>query len=258
MNLFFATPAWLIDAILFLATLASMEFGYRIGLRYRDSAEELEGPIGVVQSAVLGLMAFLLGLTFSFTAGRFEERHTLEQKEANALGTALSRTQLVVRPQGKEIAALLPEYASARLAFYQSGLTDPEAMQKAKTRCDEVQGQIWRLNTLLFAADKADQRTVLLTNALNEAFDAGSDVEESRRHTVPVVIYLLLFLAVLLSGGFIGYSFGRVDARTTPVWLIFTSVAAVTIFVILDLDRPERGLIRNEHGPLLAFKQSVK
>ena len=254
----FSIPAIVIVICLGLATLAAAEVGYRFGTRMVSDNPHTDGAVGVVQNSVLGLMAFLLGLAFSFTSGRFEARHELEQKEANCLGTAYVRTELIDAPQGQQMRALFPAYVDARLDTYRAGLIDPQAYAEAKAKSDEVQAQIWKLDAEVFRANKSDHRTNLLTQALNNAFDAGGDVEESRRHRVPEVTYLLLFVSVLLSGAFVGYGFGRAQTRTVGAWILFATLTSATIFVILDLDRPERGLIRNEHIPLILLRQSLK
>ena len=247
MNILFALPAALLGIVLLLLTLVAAEVGFRIG---RRATEHVDHAVGVVQASVLGLMAFLLGLSFSFAAGRYETRHDLEQKEANCLGTAYVRTQLIVNPLGARIRALLPVYTQARIDCYLAGVVNQDAFQVAKAKCDDLQNQIWNLDIELFKSDKSDRRTDLLTQSLNNSFDAAGDLEEARRHHVPSMMFNLLFLAVLISGGFVGYGFGRTSRRVIAVWILFAALTAITISVILDLDQPERGMIKNTHEPL--------
>lgn len=257
MGTLFFIPAGVIAFVLFVVTVAIAEAGFRLGLRSSSHDDQVQGAVGVVQNSVLGLMAFLLGLSFSFTAGRYDSRHDLEQKEANCLGTAYMRTALIDDAAGAAIRGLLPQYVEARLHILQGGLLEAEAYQVAKARVDGLQNKIWKLDADLFRANIRDMRTNLLTQSLNDAFDAGGDVEEARRHRVPEIIYYLLFLAVLSAGGFVGYCFGRTGRRVVPAWVLFSALTAVTIFVILDLDRPERGLIRNTHKPLILLRKDM-
>ena len=257
MGFLFYIPAGVISLTLLLLTMLVIEGGFRIGSRVVHHDASVDSAVGVVQNSILGLMAFLLGLSFTFTAGRFETRHDLEQKEANCLGTAYVRTQLIDHPLGAQIRALLPQYVEARWNTYEAGIVGNDAYLRAKARSDELQAQIWKCTADVFREDKTDKRTALLTQTLNDAFDAAGDVEEARRHRVPEIIFLLLFSAVLLSAGFVGYVFGRTGARVLPAWFLFSAVTAVTIFVILDLDRPERGLIRDKHTPLKVLRHSL-
>lgn len=258
MDVLFTIPAGLIAFCVLLITLAVAELGFRIGRRSSDLGAQTDSAVAVVQNSVLGLMAFLLGLAFSFTAGRFQTRHDLEQKEANCLGTAYLRASLPDSPLARQIRSLLPQYLEARLATLAAGQIDQEAFQQAQARTLDLQNQIWKLDREMFQANPRDLRVSLLTQSLNDAFDAGGDVAEARRYRVPEIMFYLLFLAVFISGGFVGYGFGRTSRRVLPAWLLFASLTAVTIFVILDLDRPERGLIRNRHIPLMSLLQGME
>jgi len=51
--------------------------------------------LGAVESAVFGLMGLLIAFTFSGAAGRFDDRRHLVRQEANAIGTAWLRIDLV-------------------------------------------------------------------------------------------------------------------------------------------------------------------
>lgn len=254
----FSISSPLIAILLLALTLLATEGGFRLGTKVESHNEEIDRNIGVIQGSLLGLMTFLLGLSFAFAAGRFEVRHDLEQKEANALGTAYVRTELIQNPIGPQIRKLMPQYVDARFELYLSGLVDDAAFREKKAKADQLQGQIWQLDIELFKNDKNDLRTSLLTQSLNESFDAGGDVEESRQHRVPEVMLYLLFVSVVCSGGFVGYGFGRSGRRVAITWLIFAVLTTLVVMTILDLDRPERGFIRNSHRPLLSLRQSMK
>ena len=63
--------------------LAVIELGYRFGLRH--SAEDdaaLKSHTSVLQSALLGLLALLLGFTFAMAVSRFDLRRTLVLEES--------------------------------------------------------------------------------------------------------------------------------------------------------------------------------
>jgi len=62
----------------------------------------------------------------------------------------------------------------------------------------------------------------------------------------------------VLSGLIVGYAAGAGGRR--PSWVTFGMVAlmAVLVYVILDLDRPRRGLIRVSETNLLDLQASIK
>jgi hypothetical protein len=81
---------------LFLGMLLLQEIGRRIRLRRlaRDP-DQAEAGFGVVEGAVFGLMGLLIAFTFSGAASRFDTRRQLVVEEANAIGTAYLRLDLL-------------------------------------------------------------------------------------------------------------------------------------------------------------------
>ena len=81
---------------LFLSILGSLEVGRRIGLtmRRRFPDVEIKGS-SAAEGAVFGLLGLLIAFTFSGAAGRFEDRRHLITEEANAIGTAWLRVDLL-------------------------------------------------------------------------------------------------------------------------------------------------------------------
>ena len=70
-----AIPLW----ALFLLSAAllglAMEFGYRIGRwRHFHMPDERDQPVGAMVASILGLVALVLGFTFSLAASRFDAR----------------------------------------------------------------------------------------------------------------------------------------------------------------------------------------
>src|SRR3954470_11590791 len=99
----------------FIVTLASMllftELGYRLGgWRGRRARKETESPVGSIVGAQLGLLAFLLAITFSLAISRFEDRRRVMLNEANAVATAYFRADLLAEPDRAEVRRLLAEY----------------------------------------------------------------------------------------------------------------------------------------------------
>src|SRR5271168_4650577 len=76
-----------------------------------------EGQEGYVVSAVLGLLALLLGFTFSLAVDRFEGRRQLVLEESNAIGTAFLRAQLLGEPHRTRLSQLLVTYTDNKIAL---------------------------------------------------------------------------------------------------------------------------------------------
>ena len=85
-----------IALLLFLGMVLSLELGRRLGVRdLKRHGKEGRAGVGVVEGAVYGLLALLIGFTFSGAATRFENRRMLVAQVVNALGTAWLRVDLL-------------------------------------------------------------------------------------------------------------------------------------------------------------------
>src|SRR3954470_9874820 len=81
--------------VLFAALLAGVELGYRYGRRRIERNPDVVAGAGVVEAAIFGLMGLLLAFQFSAAQNRREFRRNLIVKEANAIGTAYRRLDLL-------------------------------------------------------------------------------------------------------------------------------------------------------------------
>lgn len=118
-----------------------MEFGRRIRLRRRE--EKLSSGLGVIDGAVFGLMALLLGFSFSGAVSRFDVRRELIVQETNAIGTAWLRVDLLPEAAQPEIRQNFRAYLDARLAFYKNLDRDRARASEELVLSQKLQGKIW-------------------------------------------------------------------------------------------------------------------
>src|SRR5215510_1638179 len=87
-------PLWGLFFSFLALLLAAVEGGYRLG-RWRRSqvSDEKEQPVGAMVASILGLVALVLGFTFSLAANRFDARRVGVLDEANAIGTTWLRAR---------------------------------------------------------------------------------------------------------------------------------------------------------------------
>lgn len=84
----------------------------------------------------------------------------------------------------------------------------------------------------------------LVLPALNEMIDITTTRLAAARTHPPPIIYVMLVAVALTSSFLSGMAMARNRTRNWPHILAFTRVISVTLFVILDIECPRRGLIR--------------
>src|SRR3989442_15561432 len=101
---------------LFLRMLACLELGYRIGRYVSEKTELSHEGTGAIEAAVFTPLGVLLGFTFANGISRLDPRRELIVREANAIGTAYLRLDLLPTTQQPEMPPLFPQYLAARLS----------------------------------------------------------------------------------------------------------------------------------------------
>jgi hypothetical protein len=110
--------------------LLSLEVGFRAGSRAAEGGDTKgAGQVGAIQGAMLGLLGLLLGFSFAAAGARFLERQDLIVSEANAIGTAYARAELLDLPHRGDLRRALAEYTDHRLKVagrIRGGLTEAD------------------------------------------------------------------------------------------------------------------------------------
>jgi hypothetical protein len=230
---------------LFLGMLLCFQLGRRIGV-----ARLARDPNGVatgsapVEAAVFGLLGLLLAFTFSGAASRFEERRLLIGREANAIGTAYLRVDLLPSDSQPEIRELFRRYLDARVATYRNA-EDAIATDATLTEVNTLQRAIWAKAVSASARQEATTTAaMLMLPALNEMIDITTTRAVAMKDHPPRVIFLLLAGLSLVSSLLSGYVMCSTRTRSWFYMLLIATTMSVTLFVILDLEYPRFGLIR--------------
>ena len=234
---------------LFLIMLLVLETGRRIGKRYysMEESDHHRGNRILVESAIYGLLGLLIAFTVSGAANRFDARRTLTVQEANAIGTAYLRLDLLPAAAQPELRRKFRRYAEARLAVFRL-LPDFAASNAEAVRANELQRSIW--NEVIAALPGAPPpATVMLLPALNEMFDISSSRAIAGQAHTPLVILCALAVLALFCCLLAGYGLAGENPLGSALRMIgFALIVTLTIFVILDLDYPRVGLIRLDYA----------
>lgn len=245
----------LIVSILFGLILLANELGFRLGRYYqKKSDQDIKSQTNTIQSGILGLLALLLGFTFNMALQRYNNRSQSVIQEANAIGTALLRTQLLPAPYDSTTAALFHKYIKLRIDAGNLDLTKlPERLALAE-KTDSIQNLIW-VNGI--KAARLDPRTVTsgyFIDALNNMIDKRGERNAFLQLHVPEVILFLLFIVFITSGALMGYTGGLGHKRAYFPTLLMTFLIALVVFIIIDLDRPKRGIVKVNQDTMMELQ----
>jgi len=227
---------------LFLGMLLVLELGRRIGIR-RLRRNGTSGGSGPVEGAIFALFGLLVAFTFSGAASRFDMRRGLVADEANDIGTAYLRLDLLSAADRSDLRQMFREYLDSRLEVYRR-MPDLEAAFAELNRSAGLQQNIWtRGVSATRNAEAHPNAAMLLLPALNAMFDITTTRTMAARSHPPLVIYWLLFLLGLGCALLAGHAMAGMKTRNWFHAAGFAAFVSVVVFVIVDLEYPRMGLI---------------
>ena len=233
--------------------LASSEIGRRLGVRSTGRGGK---NISTLESAILALLALMIGFTFAMALSRFEGRREAVMHEANAIGTTALRARLLPPPHRGEALKLLQEYVKIRIDITERPLS-LETMNAAIARSNEIHEALWQQVKAVAKKDTGMVPTGLFIQTLNEMIDDHEKRLTAARNRVPNIVLIALYGIAAVAIGFTGYASG-IEARRSrlPVYITGILLSAV-ILLIQDLDRPGAGFITINQQPLVDTAASI-
>ncbi len=234
----------LFSGSLFFGMLLALGIGRWIGVRRlgRD-VEGARAGVGAVEGAVFGLMGLLIAFTFSGAATRFDARRQLIVEETNAIGTAWLRLDLLPEGAQPAIRQGFRDYLDSRLAMYRS-LSDPVVAKQEWAHSTQLQDTIWTLAVAACREPGMQQTTMLLLPALNQLIDITTTRAIATEMHPPMVIFWMLFSLTIVAALLAGFAMAGGRSLSWLHAIGFAAVMAITVYVILDIEYPRKGLIR--------------
>ncbi len=233
---------WIALGLLFLMLL-SHEIAFRRGqMRFRTAHNADESGAKLLDSALSLLMGLFLAFSFSLAAGRYENREDLVVAEANDIGTAYLRCDLMQDEQREPCRQHFREYTDLRIAISQAD-ANTGTLKKLVQQSEQKQTLMWAMHAEAARAAPSTN-TSLGVQAMNAVIDRHGDrVAEYRRH-VPAEVTVMLLGLCLIWAMFNGYSQGAANRRNTLGWPAFALLISIVIYIVFDFDRQSAGFIR--------------
>ncbi len=248
-----------IALLLFTLILVANEAGFRYARHVRrESDEGIKSQTNAIQAGMLGLLALLLGFTFTMALQRFDSRGAAVIEESNALGTAYLRAGLLPESQAQEIKSQFSRYVELRVLSGSVNMTDLASRTANHDQTIKLQGQLWQLALKAAQEDPRPTTSGLFIQSLNEVIDAYGNRQAALQKHVPEVVLMLLFAIFIISGSVLGYASGLGGGRPWLATLAMTGLITLVIFIVIDLDRPRRGLIQVDQSSMIDLKVMMK
>ncbi len=252
-------PSILIAAVLLVSMIVAIEVGGRLGRRFHDGTDKaLKTQVAGMQASLLGILALLLGFTFSQSLQRFDTRSAAVVDEANAIGTALLRTELLASPGGDESLALMRDYIDVRVRAAAVSLDRAEERGELQAAARRLQERLWQLAVREVASTDRPATLNLFISSLNDMIDSNARRDAALDRHVPELVLFLLYGTFILTGGLLGYAAGVGGTRASYSSYILVVLIVVLVFIIIDLDRPRRGLIEVDQTSLVSLGEAVR
>jgi hypothetical protein len=248
---FFNAPL-LVFAVTLIGMGVAVHTGALIGRRARRVVDQDKSDhMIVITNASLGLLALIIGFTFSMALNRYDQRKNYEEEEANAIGTEYVRADLLPAADAAAIQRLLIRYLGQRLQFYAT--RDPRQVEAVNRETAKVQAEMW---SAVQRAAKADPTppVALVVWGMNDALNRQSYTQAAWWNRIPYGAWTLLITLAVVCNLLIGYIAHEMGALLLTV---LPFLVAVSFFLIADIDSPRQGIIRVIPQDLISLVQSL-
>lgn len=254
--MFFRLSSLELGLIIFGVVLGTTLLGAFVGSRLRAHAETLREPFGVVQAALLGLVALVLAFGLTMAVGRYDQRRTAVVDDANAIGTTYLRAQTLREPIRTESLDLLVRYTDTSLALSRSvpGSAGATAAVAAGGR---LQRELWGLAGEALADSPTDSAPRLYVETLNEMIDIQTARVSALNNRVPSAVLLFEIIGAAVGLGLLALYLAILSRGVVTV-ILAAAFVSMLLLVTFDLDRPTRGVVTVPDTPLVALRASME
>jgi hypothetical protein len=242
--------------LVFVFSLPVLWTSARIGATFKKRQPDRENhgndDFDILLGATLTLVALIIGFSFSMAVSRYDQRKNLEEQEANAIGTEYVRAQLLPAADAARVRALLKSYLDQRILVYKTPVE--EALRRINAQNAQLQTQMWSAVETPAAAQPTPM-AALVVAGMNDVLNSQGYTQAAWWNRIPVAAWTLLIVISIFCNLLIGY---RAQGKSPFLFLIFPIALSISLFLIADIDSPQRGVIRLRPQNLESLAESLK
>jgi hypothetical protein len=240
--------------VLVLAFLAQW-LAAQIGNFFREKMGVLEeaqqSDFGIVEAAILTLLALIIGFSFSMAVSRYDQRKNYEEAEANAIGTEYVRAGLLPSSDATRVRESLKAYLEQRILFYQT--RDAAQLAEIDATTARLQSDLWSTVEASAAAHPTPV-VALAVGGMNDVLNSQGYTQAAWWNRIPVAAWFFMTAIAIFCNLLIGYGAHR---KNWVLLCILPLAISTSFFLIADIDSPRSGLIRVVPQNLSALSQSL-
>jgi hypothetical protein len=245
---------------LWVGMILCFEIGRRLGsAQLRRSGEGVRAGFSAVDATVYGMLAFLVGFSFSGAADRLDHRRQLVANEADGISSAWNFIEVLPSDQQPEVRSRLKHYVDVLLESYadtvitQADLLEPAELTKAEH-------DLWVAAVASCLTAGGERARMLLLPSMENMFGTIELERLARRIHPPGAIYFILALMALMTALFAGYATVQAPARNWLYMIGLSSTVSLAMWGVLELEYPRLGLVRvnSMDSALVEFRALMK
>jgi len=241
---------FVVFAVSLIVQWAAAYVGDILRKRVRPFKQGERDDFDILRNAALTLLGLIIGFSFAMAVSRYDQRKNAEEVEANAIGTAYLRADLLPANDASRLRDFLRKYISARISFYEAGNERQAASINADVQ--RLQADLWNAVTNA-AVTQPTPIVALATSAINEVLNSQGFTQAAWWNRIPGAAWALMGLIAISCNLLLGYG----EHRTNVFLLILPIIISISFFLIADIDSPRGGVIRVTPHNLVAQQQTM-
>lgn len=227
-----------------LAMLAAWGLGTLMGQRLHRIGSRTPSKF---DDASIALMGLLLAFAFGMSISKHEQRRMAVVADSNAIGDFYTCATLLKEPTRTKLQGVIKQYAELRLSLTRKRASAAE-FENALSRIQQAHAQMTEL--VAQALSEGTPIAVPLTNTLNDVSSKHAARVAAVNDRLPATVAILLIVSAIVTTMLIGREQGATGSPEVAGTLTFILLVSLAIYVIFDLNQPQRGLTRVSQEPI--------
>ena len=177
--------------------------------------------------------------------------------EANAIGTAFIRADLLPDAERAEVRQLLHDYVDLKVKAFQSDVE--EQVRQAIDSSEKLQNDLWARATEI-AERYPTPISALFVQSVNEMIDTHAKrITLLIRYRLPETIWIVLYGLAILAMAMGGYDTGISGSRSTVSVTLAAALAFSVVFtLVIGLDRPHQHLSTATQAVMIDLQEDIR